>query len=447
VNNTKCVSKFQKNILVTEDEDIYPNPSNRDPLADSNNYVIDGDESHAWVRLLFVDNALNFIKDKSLKLILTISKVRDASSRSGMIIYHGDIAVGRVGAVTQGEVVKASLDISKIIVSDGKLELTLRAAGTDAPYIMSKVSGQGAELEIGSDRDSKATDNTAQKEAEEKAKQEAEEKAKQAKAKAKQEAEEIKAFDASKDRAIEISDILTDQLNKFQSDNDLNIAQSTIDEYKKVVKTAKEEIDRATSTNEIDKILATLEEETEKFIDSAEDDKPTIDHKDSTILDTEGIDGIEDIDSDDTTTVDNEPDSDHRASDSSIGNSTEPPTQSSQSTKSSNRVTPIKIELTTTSESYGGSDGTITSNITLKFWNVGAKVSGYGHAELDIISVASNGKRQEHHYRGRFDGGRNGDMELSDGDRTVHISVIGGETVTFDGQGIRIKIPNPSVFD
>jgi len=115
--------------------------------------------------------------------------------------------------------------------------------------------------------------------------------------------------------------------------------------------------------------------------------------------------------------------------------------------KTSNKVTPKKIKLTTTKESYGGSDGTITSNITLTFWNVGAKVSGYGRAELDVVSVSSNGKKQHHHYSGTFDGGRNGDMELSDGDITVHISLIGGKKAIFDGQGFSIKIPNPSVFD
>lgn len=110
-------------------------------------------------------------------------------------------------------------------------------------------------------------------------------------------------------------------------------------------------------------------------------------------------------------------------------------------------LTPVKIKLTTTKESYSSSDGTITSYITLSFWNVGAMVTGYEQAILDIKSVASNGEVQNFHYVGTFDGGANGDMVLTAKGMTVHISVIGGEKVTFDGEGISVKIPNPSVFE
>lgn len=111
-----------------------------------------------------------------------------------------------------------------------------------------------------------------------------------------------------------------------------------------------------------------------------------------------------------------------------------------------NGLEPVKMKLSTTAESYGGSDGTITSNATLIFWNVGSKVAGYDRAELYITSTASNGKVQEFHYVGTFEGGPNGDMRLSDGQREVSVSVYGGEKVRVDGTNYSFKIPNPSVF-
>ena len=45
--------EWHKAIVVTTDNNIFPDPSVRDEEADSHNYVIDGDESHAWVRLFF----------------------------------------------------------------------------------------------------------------------------------------------------------------------------------------------------------------------------------------------------------------------------------------------------------------------------------------------------------------------------------------------------------
>ena len=141
----------EKNIIVSSDQNIYPDPSITDDLADSNHYVIDGDESHAWVKLLFKDSALNTTQGKSFILKLTISTVEDAASRHGLVIYYKDVIVGKVGAVTFGEIVEIPLDMSKIGTLNGQFELILKATGTDAPYIESKYSGKGAELKIISD--------------------------------------------------------------------------------------------------------------------------------------------------------------------------------------------------------------------------------------------------------------------------------------------------------
>jgi len=145
---TDMSKKWHKTIVATTDKNIYPDPSMRDKQADSNNYVIDGDESHAWVRLFFQNSTLNFIQDKSLILKLTISGVGDAASRHGLVVYCKGAVVGRVGAVVHNQIVEIALDMSKIQITDGRLELILKAAGTDAPYIKSKASGQGAELKI-----------------------------------------------------------------------------------------------------------------------------------------------------------------------------------------------------------------------------------------------------------------------------------------------------------
>jgi len=86
---------------------------------------------------------LNFIQDKSLILKLTISGVGDAASRHGLVIYCKGVVVGRVGSVMHNQIVEIPLDMNKIQITDGRLELILQAAGTDAPYIKSKASGQG----------------------------------------------------------------------------------------------------------------------------------------------------------------------------------------------------------------------------------------------------------------------------------------------------------------
>ena len=46
-SDTHSTNAQNKTIVVTTDKNIYPDPSVRDKQADSNNYVIDGDESHA----------------------------------------------------------------------------------------------------------------------------------------------------------------------------------------------------------------------------------------------------------------------------------------------------------------------------------------------------------------------------------------------------------------
>lgn len=138
----------QKSVIVAADENVFPDPSVLDDLADSNHYVIDGNESNAWVRLFFKDSIFNSQNIKSIILKLTISTVKDGDSKHGIIIYHEDSVVGQVGAVQRGELVEISLDSSKIKINNGRLELILRASGTDAAYIDSKKSGQGAELKV-----------------------------------------------------------------------------------------------------------------------------------------------------------------------------------------------------------------------------------------------------------------------------------------------------------
>ncbi len=138
----------QRKIVVTADRNVFPNPAVGDDQADANNFVIDGNQSRGWVRLLFRNSMLNAIRGKSVILKLTISTVKSAASANGIVIYHNGVVVGRVGKVAHGQIVKIALDLGKTRITNGKLDLVLKAAGDDAAYIKSKASGQGAELII-----------------------------------------------------------------------------------------------------------------------------------------------------------------------------------------------------------------------------------------------------------------------------------------------------------
>ncbi len=138
----------QRKIVVTADRNVFPDPAVGDDQADANNFVIDGNQSRGWVRLLFRNSMLNAIRGKSVILKLTISTVKSAASANGIVIYHNGVVVGRVGKVAHGQIVKIALDLGKTRITNGQLDLVLKAAGDDAAYIKSKASGQGAELII-----------------------------------------------------------------------------------------------------------------------------------------------------------------------------------------------------------------------------------------------------------------------------------------------------------
>jgi hypothetical protein len=63
-------------------------------------------------------------------------------------VYHRGKLIGKTGAVSRGETVNIPLDSKRIGYLNGSLTLVLKAAGTDAAYIKSKVSGEGALLKI-----------------------------------------------------------------------------------------------------------------------------------------------------------------------------------------------------------------------------------------------------------------------------------------------------------
>ena len=137
-----------KTIFVSRDQNLFPDPGVKDDQADSNNFVIDGNQSKGWVWLLFRDKILYSIADKSVRLRLEISSVKSAASGDGFIIYSNNGVVGKIGKVSKSEIVEIPLDTSRLNVKKGILKLKLRAAGDDAAYVLSKASGRGAQLKI-----------------------------------------------------------------------------------------------------------------------------------------------------------------------------------------------------------------------------------------------------------------------------------------------------------
>lgn len=113
---------------------------------------------------------------------------------------------------------------------------------------------------------------------------------------------------------------------------------------------------------------------------------------------------------------------------------------------------PVKIITSTSFESdmsAGEFKNIVTTKITLSFWNVGNKVSGYGKAVMVYKSVASlNGASQEEQFSGTFSGGPNGIILFKD-DLDFPLKVVNGQRVEakFEGESMIFDIPDPSVFE
>ena len=118
-----------------------------------------------------------------------------------------------------------------------------------------------------------------------------------------------------------------------------------------------------------------------------------------------------------------------------------------ETVENNDAMVPVHIQTSTSFKNNVGRGNIVTSYVTLSFWNVGAAVSKYAYAEMNVKSVSSlNGATQEMHYTGTFTGGPNGTIELSDGRVSVTLKVLDGKRVQVDGQNVYFEIPDPSVF-
>ncbi|MCG7852724.1 MAG: hypothetical protein MIO92_09395, partial [Methanosarcinaceae archaeon] len=148
IEDIRIRSVKTKTIKVTSDENII---EDRKPelavSVDRNNFILDGNDSRGWVRLLFEDPLLSTNRLKSASLIVNISNVANAESQDGFIVFLGNTVIGRSSRLTRNTTVEVPINIS-LLGSTGKLEMILRAAGDDGVYIKSKASGQGAALEL-----------------------------------------------------------------------------------------------------------------------------------------------------------------------------------------------------------------------------------------------------------------------------------------------------------
>jgi hypothetical protein len=128
---------------VNYDENIIHSP---DADANNNSFIIDGNQSRGRVNLTFL-GINEDLRQSTVILEVTVSNHKSAESKSGFKVLIGNRIVGAVGQVSRGQRVKIPLKDSGPI-KQGKLTLTLVAAGNDGAYITSKASGRPAILTV-----------------------------------------------------------------------------------------------------------------------------------------------------------------------------------------------------------------------------------------------------------------------------------------------------------
>lgn len=112
-------------------------------------------------------------------------------------------------------------------------------------------------------------------------------------------------------------------------------------------------------------------------------------------------------------------------------------------------VLPVKIVTTASYDgdySAGEFRNIVTTTVTLSFWNVGSKVTGYGGVTMKSRSVSSlNGSNVESNCKGTFSGGPNGVIRLYGSCAGATLKVNAGRSVS--GGGMNFSISNPSAFE
>ena len=146
VRDGKDDGKNLKTVLIPAEWDENP-VSASDRYANDANFIIDGDESRGWVRLVFQNSALAGGNVRTARLLLKTSDAKYADSAHGLIVRKGSAVLGRSGAVGRNSLVEIPLALASPD-HGGRLELLLAAAGTDGVYIRSRASGFGSALQV-----------------------------------------------------------------------------------------------------------------------------------------------------------------------------------------------------------------------------------------------------------------------------------------------------------
>jgi hypothetical protein len=115
-------------------------------VPNANHHWVETDESYGEVVLTF-ETINHSTAPTMVSLILNIPQVTDAQSNTGVLVYLGNVLIGKANQASAGSNLRISLETSQLKKS-GQLTLTLKGGGTDGLAICSKASGFGAVLEF-----------------------------------------------------------------------------------------------------------------------------------------------------------------------------------------------------------------------------------------------------------------------------------------------------------